>query len=98
MKLLKRFIGYAIAGLFLTSCETLAPQAAAIVVTDEADKVSACQVLGAVESTPPYVGPNDGVNQLRNKAAALGADTLFLTGRGPLRGKSGMAYKCGATK
>lgn len=76
-------------------CVSLAPQAEKIRVTSIGSEVAQCKVLGAVESHPPYMFPSDGVNQLRNNAAALGADTLLLTSSGALRGKTGMAYRCG---
>lgn len=63
-------------------------------ITLRPDDVARCELLGIVESSPPYMGPNDGVNQLRNKAAALGADTLLLTSTGAMRGKTGAAYRC----
>lgn len=75
-------------------CVSVAPQAEKIKVTSIGADVEQCRVLGAVESHPPYMGPNDGVKQLRNNAAALGADTLLLTSSGVLRGKTGMAYRC----
>lgn len=82
--------------LFFCGCATsrLSREAESIRVTDNADDVRQCKVLGAVDSRPPYIMPSDGVNQLKNEAAALGADTLFLTSGGVVRGKSGMAYRC----
>jgi hypothetical protein len=78
----------------LAYCVSVAPQAEKIKVTSNGADVEQCKVLGTVESHPPFMGPNDGVNQLRNNAAALGADTLLLTSSGALRGKTGMAYRC----
>jgi hypothetical protein len=80
------------------SCETLAPQAKAVRIAAEPAEVADCRMVGSVSSQPPYMGPNDGVNQLRNEAAALGADTLLLTSTGAMRGKNGMAYSCGSRK
>jgi hypothetical protein len=77
-----------------TGCVSIAPQAEAIRVTSVGADVGQCKILGTVESYPPYMFPSDGVNQLRNSAAALGADTLLLTSSGALRGKTGMAYRC----
>jgi hypothetical protein len=88
----------ALAGTILfwsLACETLAPEAERVKVTGKANDVAGCKVLGTVESSPPYVGPNDGVNQLRNKTAGLGGNVLFLTSTGAMRGKNGMAYLCG---
>lgn len=82
--------------VLLTACVSLAPEAEKLRVTSDNSQVAGCKILGQVTSQPPYVGPNDGVNQLRNNAAALGADTLLLTSSGALRGKTGMAYQCSA--
>src|ERR1051325_3958848 len=76
----------------LLGCTSLAPQAEKIRVTSTGADVEQCKVLSAIESRPPYIGPNDGVNQLRNNAAALGADTLLLTSSGALRSETGMAH------
>jgi len=78
------------------SCVSLAPEAEKIKVTSNGADIANCKILGSVKSEPPYVGPNDGVNQLRNNAAALGADTLLLTSSGAIRGQTGMAYRCAA--
>jgi hypothetical protein len=82
------------AAVLVTGCVSVAPQAETIRVTATGAEVSQCTILGTVESHPPYMFPSDGVNQLRNNAAALGADTLLLTSSGALRGKTGMAYRC----
>jgi hypothetical protein len=87
--------GLAAVVILAIGCVSLAPQAEKIRVTSIGSEVAQCKVLGAVESHPPYMFPSDGVNQLRNNAAALGADTLLLTSSGALRGKTGMAYSCG---
>lgn len=92
---MSRSIRIALATVALSGCVSVAPQAEAIRVTSIGSEVAQCKILGAVESHPPYVFPSDGVNQLRNNAAALGADTLLLTSSGALRGKTGMAYRCG---
>lgn len=81
-----------IAALALAGCVSVAPQAVGIRVTKVAADVAACAVLGTVKAEPPYVGPNDAENQLRNQAAGLGADTLFITSMGLTA--SGMAYRC----
>jgi hypothetical protein len=86
-----------VTALLIASCTTLVPQAQKIRVTDKSEEVANCQILGTVHSHPPYVMPSDGENQLRNNAAVLGADTLFLTSTGALRGMTGMAYRCSAS-
>ena len=91
-----RFVTLALLTLGSVACATssLSPEAAAVKMTSEVADVSGCKLLGAVTSVPPYIMPNDGVNQLRNNAAALGADTLLLTSHGIMRGKTGSAYRC----
>jgi len=81
-----------IAALALAGCVTVAPQATGIRVTKVAADVASCTVLGTVKADPPYVGPNDAENQLRNQAAGLGADTLFITSMAVTA--TGMAYRC----
>jgi hypothetical protein len=94
---MSRSIRSALAAVVVTvaGCVSVAPQAEKIRVTSNGAEVAECKILGAVESHPPYMFPSDGVNQLRNNAVALGADTLLLTSSGALRGKTGMAYRCG---
>lgn len=89
-----RSLSAIILALVVTSCESLAPEARAVKVTTEDAAVVGCRMIATVESHPPYIGPNDGVNQLRNETAAKGGNVLYLTGRGALRGKSGVAYRC----
>ncbi len=81
--------------LLATGCVSLAPQAKKIRVTSNGADVAQCKILGVVESHPPYILPNDGVNQLRNNAAALDADTLLANSSPPFSCKSGIAYRCG---
>lgn len=81
-----------IAALALAGCVAVAPQATGIRVTKVAADVASCAVLGTVKAEPPYVGPHDAENQLRNLTAGLGADTLFITSMALTA--SGMAYRC----
>lgn len=78
--------------LALVGCVTLAPEARTMKVTKETADVAGCKVLGAVEAHPPYVGPNDGMAQLKNKAAGLGGNVLFVTSYNVTA--TGMAYRC----
>ena len=82
-------------GLLATGCVSVTPLAKRIRVTSNGADVAQCKVLGVVESHPPYIFPNDGVNQLRNNAAALDADTLLANSSPPFSCKSGIAYRCG---
>lgn len=80
--------------LFLAGCVTLAPEAESMKVTRDAADVKGCKILGAVEAHPPYVGQQDGMNQLRNNAAGLGGNVLFVTSYNVTA--TGMAYRCGS--
>lgn len=93
-----RFVAPALLTLGSVACATssLSPEAAGVKVTSAAADVSGCKLLGTVTSVPPYITPNDGVSQLRNNAAALGADNLLLTSHGVTRGNTGSAYRCKA--
>ena len=79
--------------LALVGCTTaLAPQAKNIVTTRDPAVVERCEMLGTVEAHPPYIWPGDDLKQLKNKAAPLGADTVFVTGR--FGTVVGVAYRC----
>ena len=77
----------------LPACVSLTPQAEEMHVTRSSEDVSSCENLGEVSASPPFVGPNDARNTLRNRAAEKGGDTLFITNMsvGTARGYS---YKC----
>lgn len=79
--------------LFAVSCTTaVVPQAQNIRTTRNADEIAQCRILGTVDAQPPFVWPGDDLKQLKNKAAPLGADTIFVTNRvGTI---VGVAYKC----
>jgi len=77
----------------LAGCTTsLARQAEKITTTRNGEDVAQCKILGTVEAHPPYVWPGDDLKQLKNKAAPLGADTVFVTGR--FSTVVGVAYDC----
>ena len=77
----------------LSGCVSLAPEAEKVKVTKSASDVEGCRILGAVDAHPPYVGPNDGMNQLKNNTAGLGGNVLFVTSYNVTA--TGMAYRCG---
>jgi hypothetical protein len=79
--------------ILATSCVSLAPEAKLVQVTQAPADVAGCKILGTVESTPPYVGPKDGMRQMQNKVAGLGGNVLFVTSYNVTG--SGMAYQCG---
>ena len=78
----------------LTRCVSLAPEAELVKVTKHPADVAGCKILGTVESSPPYVGPKDGMHQMQNKVAGLGGNTLFVTSYNVTG--TGMAYRCGS--
>ena len=88
-----RLIASVIAVFLFAGCTTaVVPQAEAIRVTRNKAEIAQCQILGTVEAHPPFVWPGDDVKQLKNKAAPLGADTVFVTNSvGTI---VGVAYKC----
>jgi len=78
--------------IFATSCVSLAPEAKLVQITKNPVDVTGCKILGTVGSTPPYVGPRDGMHQMQNKVAGLGGNVLFVTSYNVTG--SGMAYRC----
>ena len=79
--------------VLLAACVSLAPEAKLVKVTKNPADVSGCRILGTVESSPPYVGPKDGMHQMQNKVAGLGGNVLFVTSYNVTG--TGMAYRCG---
>lgn len=82
----------------LQSCATatLSPEGEAVrVVTDRAD-VQGCELLGVVE-VEKKVSAGEMLYVLRNKAAAMKADTLLVPkGASMFPAESGNAYRCGS--
>lgn len=82
------------------------PDPAAVVVTDDADRVADCTLRSTVAVDPPFIlltksypetvvmGREDMRAQLRREAAAAGGDTVLTTGieDGKMHGT---AYRCG---
>lgn len=100
---------YAIGLLLATSaCVTtkLSPEAQAIRLTSNADVVKGCKFLGNVEGTDNMNGGMLGQNaaaenamrRMKNKAAALHANTIFLTANDGTKfsgsTQRGEAYAC----
>lgn len=77
----------------LVGCVSLAPEAARVTVARDSADVSGCRILGSVRAHPPYVGPDDAMNQLKNEVAGLGGNVLFVTTMAVTA--TGMAYHCG---
>lgn len=79
----------------ISSCSStqLSPEGQRVRVVESAETLSGCKLLGDIENKS-HLTAKDGVNQLRNKTAAVGGDTVLLTTFGIRRGHAGMAYSC----
>lgn len=60
---------------------------------EEEQQVQQCELRGTIQAHPPYILPGDDYRQLRSKAAALGADTIFVPGY-RVGIVTGYAYRC----
>jgi len=92
----------------LVSCTSLTPAGQRVRVTSNADATRGCVLLGEVKGADRmwggYAGQgiaeNNAWNELKNRAAAMGADTVLLvtssTGFSSSRA-IGEAYRCGVT-
>ena len=81
---------------FAGGCTTrLILQAEHVRVTTKAEDVAACKSLGFVEAHPPSSTPNDAMNEMKNKAAILGGNVLFVTNYSMKA--TGVAYLCGGS-
>lgn len=92
MGLMPRLLA-SLSALLLSGCVTLAPEAERVQVLEKGADTSACKLLGEVTAPPPFVGPRDYLNKLKNRVAAAGGNALFVTSAaiGPA---TGMAYAC----
>jgi hypothetical protein len=80
--------------LVFGGCKSLSLQGEAVRMTNHESDVAACRALGEVTAAPPFVGPNDAKNTLRNKTGDLGGDVLLVT-RMSVGTAKGQAYDCG---
>jgi hypothetical protein len=86
-------IGMAALLLFSVACVSLSLAGEKVRVTKHDSDVEGCRFVGDVEAHPPYHGPHDAENTLRNEAAKLGGDVVVSRGLvGTIKGK---AYDCG---
>lgn len=91
---MERIYAICLAVLLATSgCVTLSEAGEDIRVVETQEEVADCEFLTEVEAPPPFVGPNDAENELRNKTALADGDVLHVTsmGVGTARGE---AYDC----
>jgi hypothetical protein len=81
--------------LLASACTTrLVPGAEKLKVTTDQKLIASCKSLGFVEAQPPFSTPNDARNEMKNKAAILGGNVLFVTNYS-LKA-TGVAYSCEA--
>lgn len=82
----------------LTGCATatLTPEGEGVRVVTDRTAVDGCQFVGVVE-TKPTESAGETLYILRNKAAAINADTLLVPrGAGMFGVDNGNAYRCGS--
>jgi hypothetical protein len=77
----------------LVGCVSTTSLGKAVSIVDEEELSANCADLGEVTASPPFVGPSDAKNKLRNDAGELGANTIVLTKYGIGTAKA-QAYKC----
>jgi outer membrane lipoprotein SlyB len=77
----------------LTGCASSSSVSHGIKVTRNTADVERCKHIGAVQTVPPYSQPGEDMERIRNRAEAIGADTVLLN---TLRSDSasGIAYRC----
>lgn len=89
------FAGAALLLQLSCAATTLAPAEEKVRITENANDVKGCQVLGPVEARGPYKVPDEWKIQFRNQGLQLGADTVVLNHFSVLaQSFSGMAYRC----
>lgn len=81
--------------IVMSGCATVAlsPEGERVRLTSDRKDVAGCVLVGVVDAKPPYIGPHDAEYTLRNKAAAIGADTLLAAGW-KANTQSATAYRC----
>lgn len=80
---------------FLAACASVRPDAALVKVTENPADVAGCRNLGMVESSRPFVSPEDGrTRQMQTKAARLGGNVVLVPSYNVTG--TGMAYQCGS--
>jgi hypothetical protein len=83
------------AAVTAAGCASVAPNSDRVVLTREASAVVGCKDVGSVEAWIALTF-GDARVQLRNRAAALGADTVLVSSA--FGETTGTAYVCGSKK
>lgn len=89
-----RFLtAFAVLAIVLSGCKTLSLQGQEVKVTHHLEDAAECSFLGEVTAQPPFVGPKDGENTIRNKTAELGGDVVYYK-RGQIGTLVGRSFDC----
>ena len=80
--------------ILMTSCVSLTDSGKLVTVIKEKDDLIKCNNIGEVIATPPYFGPNDAKNTMKNKTADLGGDSMLITKYYSPGNAKALAYKC----
>ena len=78
-----------------SACASVAPNSESVRLTRTAGDVTGCKEMGYVESWLAF-SFRDARVQLRNRAAAIGGNTILVTS--PFGETTGTAYACGEKK
>jgi hypothetical protein len=87
--------GWRAAVLVTAGCASVAPNSDSVVLTREASAVAGCKQIDSVQAWLS-LSFTDARNQLRNRAAALGADTVLVSSS--FGETNGTAYSCAGRK
>jgi hypothetical protein len=79
--------------LLVAGCKTLSAGGEQVRTVRSENSVADCEFVTEVKAEPPFVGPNDAENTLRNKTALADGDVVLITDMliGTARGE---AYDC----
>lgn len=82
-----------LSSIAFSACKTLSLAGEQVQTTKHESDVIECKMLGEVIAKPPFIGPDDPKNALRNKTAKLGGDVVLLTDM-MFGSVKGIAYDC----
>jgi len=79
--------------LLAAGCKTLSAGGEKVRTAESEESVADCEFLTEVKAQPPFVGPNDAENTLRNKTTLASGDVVLVTNMG-VGAARGEAYDC----
>ena len=79
--------------LTLSACATLSSAGNNVLITQNANDVKDCKLLGSVSADPPFGLPDDWMIKLRNKTGELGGNRVLANSPG-IGSVTGTAYSC----